>query len=538
MNRKSLFLLALIVPFAPTGAAAPDTPPSLTWEVPLTEPQELGSGAQGPCNQFLDEKTRIVSVRVGKDAHPWTLENCQNVNNFGFVVRRFDPSGTLECSAFFKQADSATNDYTQVPHSIDVDPDNRAWVWYDDQSHAPDPTLTLAVLDRQCQPDVVRSNDQFSSSNSIVTTAFNETGPQTFRAYAGGGLSRIAYECTNLSACTELYEINGDPGAGYVHHGGPYINNLYGFENNAGTFQVHTMHQTTGAILDTETIGSVSALFQPWIHGGDPTRLIVPYGQIDAGDVEPRWLEHNSSTLTNIRDVSSPIEHYPFTYDNFNPQGNFVDGEGNVFFCGQARTPGLKRDVALVKYNNTAFPGQRWNITFSNQPGDSNFDLARTCALSNDGSIYLGGVVCANSDTQCESYLRKYAGGGIGRTPQTVFDGFSEPSTTTPFATGGAIGFKDFCLAVGFEDTAGRFLCGLVIVLTSAGIMAFVLADKKDSGAPRFGKGSVFGGGFTAAGMSIFVTAIELWPLYTLVIMIAAVAFLIGYLVKRQFAGG
>lgn len=524
---KPIITMITLALLAQTVLAAPDTPPSLTWEIALAEP----SGS--PCNQFDPELTKITHVRVGKGNIIYTLESCNGNPHDSSVLRRVSPEGIVLWTREYRQGTGSVD-----PLSLDVDPANRAWVWYNDATHSPDPTLTLLVVDKDNNLVFVRSNNEFSSSSSVVRTSFNETSATSFRAFAGAGLSRIAYDCTGSLTCTELFEVTGDPGAGMVHYGGPYNTILYGWDNNAGTFQVEIINQDTGTILDSESAAdTVQAFLRIWINGGTPTRLVIPYSRIDGGLHEPRWFEQNAATLANIQTVSSPIEHKPPLYDELSSLDSIVDGEGNVFFCGTGNTAGVRRDSFLIKYNNTAFPGQRWNITFSKEAAFAQVDGATTCDIAPDGAIYLGTVACANADSQCRTYLRKYAGAGIGRTPQSVFSGFNA-TTTTPPSVGGAVGFHDFCVLTGFTDDAGKFLCGLVIVISGSVLIAFVLANRNEKGMARLGNVSLFGAGGTFFGLAIFVTVIDLWPTYTTVLMIVLTAAVITLVVKRQFLTG
>lgn len=475
----------------------------------------------------------MVDIATTDNGFTYALIHCRagaaGDEDDGYVIFRFTSTGSMVWGIPVIPAASGTNSY--IPSSVDVDPANRAWVWYDVDG-------ALTYLDVWGTDGVKDWDDieSFTSAIGITRTTFEELNATSFNAYAGGPGARVGFTCTDVLDCPTTFELVGNPGIENVHYAGPYWDALYGEDTNngGGASEVYIVNRDTGAILTSATHitgGPAKVWFNP------PTDQVgLPYG-VSSGTVNPRFAEYNKTTLANTRDIE-PIEANVYTYDQNAVQDAFIDGAGSVFYCGLAQTPAVKIDSFLSKFNSTVNMGMRWNITID-KVITTNFERAISCALGHDGSVFVGLRVCDASDATCEAYVRKYAGAGIAREPQNVFEGFSIPTTTTPFASGsGAIGFKDFCLAVGFEDTAGRFLCGLVIVLTSAGIMAFVLADKKDSGAPRFGKGSIFGGGITAAGMSIFVTGIELWPLYTLVIMIAAVAFLIGYLVKRQFAGG
>lgn len=534
MQRITITILIsfLIVIQFPTVLGAPDTPPALTWEILLEETPIVFGGASGtetnPCSLTIDEATQIRSVRVGDDGYIWTLEECRNANNNGFYVKRISPGGVIQCVKAVKQAEAATNDINHSPHSLAVDPEGRAWVWYDHAGHAPDPTLTLTIVDKNCTTDLDKSNNDFSSSSAIFWTTFNESAEQQFKAFGGGGLTRLGYNCTDLDTCTETFEINGDPGAGAVHYGGPYVPLLYGFDSNAGTFQTQIINQATGAILDSQAApDTIEGLYRIWINGGNSSRLIVPYARLDGGFLEPRWFEQNSLTLSDIRQVVSPIEHTINTYDEMAASDALVDGDGNIYFCGSARTPGVKRDSALIKYNNTEFPGQRWNITYSKESGDANVDRAFTCDLSVDGSIYVGSISCANLDGSCRSYLRKYLGAAIGRTPQSTFDGFN--ATANVVAPGQipdlGVAIKSFCQGLGIPD----FICGLIILIFSTiAVMVFAM---------KFELPTFFLSGLTILGGIIALAYITLWPVWTAVVLGILAAAAITFTITRVSSG-
>lgn len=517
MRKSLLILVAILVLLPATATASPDTAPILTWELALNEPTVgLGAGVvwngqtgfiQNPCNLATGEATRIVDIAVAKDGHIYTLEECQGTSADWAFVRRIDPNGQ---TVWTRSITSMTAGKDISPVSIHADPASRAWVWYDDQNHAPDSTTTLVVIPRNdpTGADFVRSNTQFASTVSIFSGTFNETGPDSFAAFFGGGATRLGYTCTGTAAaCTETFEMQGEPGSGNIHHGAPYSTVLYGHDLSP-TSENQIINQATGAIIDSEASSAADALPQTiWVNAADVTRVIVPYYASAPGDI--RWEEFNATTLASIRTVD-PIEQNPYTYDSSSVIDFLSDGNGNVYSCGEARTGGVKRDSHLSKYNNTATPGMRWNITWSKETGDSNLDAATACALGDDGAIYVGTKACANLDTSCRSYLRKYGGAGVGRSQQTIFDAFTASTTTT--APGGnviAIIRDNVSEAWGFDWgwLIGGIIVGIFIwkVRNAAVLVVAIMA-------------------FIGVGFAVALGMIPEWFLFVLVLIIIAVA--------------
>lgn len=524
--KRSLLVLLLFLPLAPIAQAAPDSPPPLTWETELD-----------PLAFCADDI--LIDMAVSETGHTYWLVLCKagavGEEDDGYILFRLTPGGTLLWGAVSVPAQIDTNSY--IPTSVDVDPAGRAWVWYTVNG-----ALTYLDVWGTNGTKAWDNIEDFENAMGITRTTFEEVNETTFNAYSGGPAARVGQSCTTSQECEVIFELVGNPGIENTYYAGPYHDALYGEDSNNGAsvHEISIVNKATGALTITNTYGSFpnDGNGKVWFNG--PNDLVaLPYGRATS-PVTPRYAEYNKTTLVNVRDIQ-PIESIVFGYDKNFPDDAFVDGAGGVFYCGIAFTDGVVRDSFISKFNSTVNMGMRWNITINKQT-TTLFERAWACALGSDGSLFVGLRACDASAENCQNFARKYVGAGTPLDEQDIFEQFSDVSSTTttpPFGQGGgAIGFKDFCLAVGFEDTAGRFLCGLIIVLTGSGIMAYALADKKENGAPRFGKGSVFGGGTTFAGLAIFVTGIELWPLYTLVIMIAAVAFFIGYLVKRQFAGG
>lgn len=523
MKSYRLLVLLLFLPIVPVASAAPDTPPALTWETMI------------PPSAFCNDEA-LVDMAVSETSFVYVLIHCKTGASFdeddGYLLFRLNPSGSMVWNQAVIPAPVGTESY--IPTSVDVDPAGRAWVWYDVNA-----ALTYLDVWGTSGSKVWDNIDDFTQPMTVTRTTFEELNATTFNAYSGGPAARVGQACTTSLECEVTFELIGNPGIGNAYYAGPYHDALYGEDanNGASASEAYIVTRSTGAIADSESYGTFGSQSEGHVWFNPTTDTVaLPYGKTGAS-THPHYAEFNKTTLTTVRDIE-PIESNVFTYDENFVDDKFVDGVGSVFYCGLASTPGVKRDSYLSKFNSTTNMGMRWNITV-NKVGTTLFERAQSCGLGGDGSVYVGLKVCDASQENCDAYVRKYAGAGIALDPQDVFENFSDlitPTTTPPpFAGGGAIGFKDFCLAVGFEDGPGKFLCGLIIVLTGAGIMAYVLADKKENGMPRFGKASVFAGGGTFAGLAMFVTFIELWPIITLALMCVFAAALVALVTKRQF---
>lgn len=501
MSKKIYLCLAvaLAATAIPNTQAAPDTPPGLTWEIGLPEPPT------DTCNQFSPQETQIRSVRVGKDGYIYTAEACNENPTDSFVVRRITPSGGIVWTQVF---DQPLQDLSFS--SIDVDPDNRVWVWYDDPGQETQ-TRFLAVFDKFQTLDFVQSNAQFSNSNSVGRTSFEEIDADTFRAYAGGAASRIAYECTSKTSCTKLYDLGGNPGAA-AYHASPYFDTLYGWDGNIGgsVSQVSIVNQASGLFDDTEQAPFAGADGRLFYNPSTDT-LAMGYGKVISGQFTNQYMEWNKTTLASVRDVT-PIEDRPngpaggLTV----PLDTFIDGEGSAFYCGLTQS-GTDSLSYLAKFNTTVNMGQRWNITYSKVSGLGNQDTARSCDLSPDGSIYIGTEYCQSLDSQCSSVLRKYAGAAVGREQDTIFEGYTSSSTTTgPIGEGPIADMVDFFNdAWGFD---GSWLFGLAIV----GMVVFPARNAR----PLY----VALMAFIGVGICVALGLFPMWLIFVLVFLVIAVA--------------
>lgn len=488
--------------------ASPDEPPTLSWTLDLTD-AGVTSSPVNPCNQFTDENTRITHLRVGEDGYVYTLEQCNVSGNFhSSIHRRISPSGGLIWSQWYGVTNTAITGL-----SMDVDPDNRAWFWLNNPAIDGDIDTILIVRDKNNGVSFSKSATNFAANQNILRTTFEELTEDTFAAYAGGGSSRIGYSCTSVSVCDETFELTGNPGGGFVHHGAPYLDTLFG-DDLSPTDQVEILSQSAGTIVDSEPMPvGRTGMYRIWINGGNTSRLIVPNSVLESGNAEPRWFEFNSSTLEAIRTVD-PIESRPYSYDQATAQDIFSDGEGNVYACGEARTPGVKRDSFLSKYNNTGtdYPGMRWNITVSLETGDSNVDRAVSCDLGPDGSIYVGILHCDNADSACSTQIRKYAGGATARSQQAIFEGYTSGGSVTS----GPIGEGPIADMVNFFNDSwgfdGSWLFGLAIV----GMVVFPARNAR----PLY----VALMAFIGVGICVALGLFPMWLIFVLVFLVIAVA--------------
>lgn len=247
-----------------------------------------------------------------------------------------------------------------------------------------------------------------------------------------------------------------------------------------------------------------------------------------------RWRRAEAYALT-VSSTTDPTDNQIFEAGAVRNTAVYdfdTDRQNGVLACGQ-----YVSDTAEVRgwfgHFSATTDAQLWNVTL---------DLGTqtevvSCRLDHQNGIY---VLVAYVDGGIrKAQLRHYLGGEFEiKAPWETITIPGATTTTAAPAVGGAVGFRDFCTAVGFTDAPGKFLCGLVIVLTGSVLVAFILANRNDKGMARLGNVSLFGAGGTFFGLAIFVTVIDLWPTYTTIIMIILTAAVVTLVIKRQFISG
>lgn len=504
--KKNLLFALILVGFLPLGMAqSPDTAPGLTWSIALPEPNG------DPCSASAGQETEVLAVVVANDGFIYTGERCKTIGGTtdSFVIRRISSSGLV---IWTERIVSGVAGGSATLQSLSADPANRLWVWYTDSTQTTYPGL-LVVKDHEGNTDLVKSNADFIVSPSVRRTSFEEVNATIFRAYAAGASYRIGYECASLSACTELYELSGDP-AGSAHHAAPYIDRLYHIDLFAPTDTIASIvNQATGAVLDSETVGSMtvqeSDRNRGWYNPGTDTFALAFPRQI-AGVYRPYYLEFNATTLAVVRNIE-PTDAFIFGYSESFVQDNIIDGDGNVFACGYTTGGAFGHNNYLMKFNATAFMGQRWNITWSNSAG-SNFEMAAACDLAPDGSIYVGSFSCtAVALTGCTSELRKYAGAATSRSLQGLYIPPSQIVTPPATPTGGPIvDIVDFFNdAWGFD---GSWLFGVAVT----GMFIWPARNAKTLYIAIMA--------FLGVGVSVAIGFFPFWLVFVLIFLVIAVA--------------
>lgn len=525
MKLHLVILAMLLLPaIAGLASGAPDTPPGLTWKISLPEPDG------NVCNAHVGLQTELLRTVVANDGFIYTGEHCRvpAATTDSFIVRRISPDGVI---MWTHRTVSGVAGGATALQSLSTDPANRVWVWYTDTTQTVCCTV-LVVRDTAGDAVFSKSNADFTQPFTIRRTAFEEINATVYHAYAAGDSKRVGYQCTSLTECTELYELGGAP-SGAPTHAAPYLDTLYNFDLVSGPNSVATIvNQATGIVEDTENVAKTIAAEpdsqRAWYNPSTDT-LAVGYPGGTVGTVRPNYMEFNSTTLALVRDVQ-PTEAIINTYTATVPSDTIIDGDGNLFVCGEA-TSASASDGFLAKYNTTAQLGMRWNITWG-EVSSTNLELGNACDLSPDGSIYVGARFCSSGTSQCQSTLRKYAGAATSRKLQGIYvipDGSSPTATIAPGADG-ALGFRSFCEGIGFSSTPGKFLCGLIIVISGTFIMAAATRDLNRNATLALTA-------ITGFGLIIFVTVVELWPFYTSIIMIILSSSVVLWAIKAQFLG-
>lgn len=460
--RVLMFALAFLT--VPIVDGAPDTPPTMSWELALPEP------SPDLCDGVAGNTGRIVQIATGHDNAIYTQELCDGSVKDRVIVRRIASNGVILWTHIFENGLSVT------PMSIAADPDNRVWVWNNDATQATQ-TRILSVWDSNEDLAFVKSNAQFTNSNTVTTMSFKEVDADSFIAYAGGPSARMLFTCDVPTTC----EIVTDSAAtlGYKpHYAGPYNDTLYGsdFDDGSGQAIVARFSTTTAGHVDSQNLGVLTAccadITSPWYNPSNDL-ISYPIGKITGGAYENFYYEVDRETSTTVRGIS-PIESRVFGYTLSVPFQAFVDGAGSVFYCGSSES-GTAIDGYVAKYNSTVNMGMRWNISLSKQ-ASTNQESVTSCAMSRDGSIYAGLYSCANIDTQCSSYVRKYASAASARSLQGIFEGYTNGGATPTGGAGNIVRTaSDFCSDAWGFDCDWLFAMAIVGIAVVASRHAHVL---------------------------------------------------------------
>lgn len=548
--KRSLRVLPLLLflPLVPVAAAAPDTPPALTWETTL-------SGDGFACTQA--GSSGLLGQRVVSDvfSNVYVMSRCDTPSGAGddrIVIQKVSSSGSIVWSRTF-DCEATISDFC-TPGGIAVEPGangnivfcyddsgslsvNQVVVqWINKGTGADLDTLTgldTALLGGSTSPCENDSDIPFGVTVKIHNaTALNYTFTD--------GNSMVQLQCTGYdeTLCVRIFERSGNPN-------GDYVKTEYAM-GAGGTYPLFQCDNAPDQVIryvdedDGATVASTMYTPQPELRW---------CGRQSGVDTDKWWsvLFHVSSEEVRYQPITistwspgaivAPTEPTVGGHTGLSFKSHDIDAQDNIFYCGRVQAGSNSKGMIMKVSTDSA--SQRWNITIDKTATTTTGEDVRDCIISPDGSLYAL-LTNTHSGGVRQTFLRKYGEAAVGRDVPTDFTGFPSAvtTTTTQFQSGGALGFKDFCLAVGFEDAAGRFLCGLIIVITGAVLVAFVLADRNEKGAAKFGNASVFGGGGTFFGLGIFVTVIELWPTYTTIIMIVLTAAVILFVVKRQFLSG
>lgn len=520
MKALSSILIALVgsLFLVPMSSAAPDTAPALTWENQLT-------------NAACPDQESDFNVQVTLDAagNSYASSQCANSDSDDVLVSSFTPAGSIRWASVIP---AATTLQTRSVIGIIVDPAERVIVWVHDEGLTP-ANHALVFLNANTG-SVLFAHADFSfdtqGQGSAKQLTLKELNATSLRYFGGEDQFRFSVTCVNATdaGCVTDWEFGTNPNGRWVNYGGPYLDTLFQ-GSTAASNNLRIVNQATGLLDDQESYGT-SGL--PWVNPVDNTTGYVTYASVSGGSTVNKFFEFNTSTLASIRDVE-PIESTVATYPQTIQNVGILDAEENLFYCGRAQSAGVKIDGFLAKYNTTVNAGQRWNITISKQAGASEVERVFDCSLDQTGALFATFQSCASGSSQCSNYLRKYASAGSPRAEQEVFDAFpGAVVTTSPFAgnADGAIGFRNFCILNGFESDAGKFLCGLVYVLSGTVLMAAVTRDLSKNAVLAIAAATAFG-------LMIFVTIVELWPTYTTVLIIILCSAVVIWAIKKQFLG-
>lgn len=522
------FLLSLGIVFA-----APDSPPSLTWNVALSDPSDCSASAA----------TKVLSIDFDSSSNVYTFESCPQsggtyANPKVLLVRKWAAnsgnnlwSRGITCDG--TPAICQGFGFKVIPGTV--------LVWFYEtnkplgggantrqQMDFINPltgeiglSLTGANFFDAGGTDAAAGIADGDNQYGVTFEGINAT---TATIYAGGSGYSVSITCSDddsASDCTRNWERTSNPAGEWLAHAQPLQDVLYQLDSNGGggTETLRIVNQATGDT--TATAGFSGGNQEPRSPGWRlSSRHEVTVWYTDTtGNNQVMYDRLNASTLVTVATSAVPTESTISGFTNLVIQSTYLDGANSMFVCGSADVGANMQSMAM-KFNTTVgFTAQRWNLTFDQTADTTQAERVTNCIISPDGGLYLAGYQTVGGSA-FNSFVRKYAGAGTGRAPQDTFTGFAgspgggEDPDDPGFDEGD--NFVDF--SVGFCSDSWGFDCSWLFGILIVSLVTIGFA--RISPMPLL----VGIGAFLGVGVSVAVGVLPMWVLFVMIFIVIAVA--------------
>lgn len=401
------YILAGLLLTIPAALAAPDTAPPLEWDVDI--PQVPGS----TCTI----QRHLVDLTTDTNGNAYLLQNCQLTTGAGTtnvpIISKYTSGG----AHVWDHAVHCPNDASCLPYGIAVDSAGYLGISYYDAG---------AVSAVKQFFRLIKQSDGSTACVTGPSTVFPNGFTQDIAALGTLARARSVVALKNVNATT-IYIIGGGAGSDAV-----IINTAtdcrqlwtgtvageYGVTYNAVTSRATLV--SGGPVVKNVNVftGALTATMASPISFGEHFRNATGrslYTSIYGTSITLR--EYNSTTLALIRAITpienkvysgaTPLDTYAGTAGTGQHYGmGIVDGGNSMFVCG------LLQPTAphAGKYNLTAVPGQRWNVTWASD--SINGGYARQCEIAPGGGLYVTWDDDNGGLSPFKMHLRKYTNAG------------------------------------------------------------------------------------------------------------------------------
>lgn len=512
---KKFAIVLLFLMLLPVGSGAPDSQPSLEWDV-------TAAILNPDCPGVV--QTRGNDLTTDLNGNVYILISCQgSLKNDLVIIKYASATG----AKIWEYAISCINDLNCMPHGIAADSAGYIGVAYwDEGSGAATRTMFRLIKQTTGETSCTVGAQGVTYPNGFTSDIGQMTSTQIAR-------SLVAYKNTNS---TTIYAIGGPSGVAAVIVNTPTDCRELWTSTAHGEYGL-TYNRVTGLLTATTAnpvnrIANLNAL--SGAAGATQTSTVLThYSSNSTGNT--LWTmeslpscpgsgilfrEYNATTLTSIRTVT-PIENQ--IYDGATPlttcvrvsEGWHIDGANSIFPCGLYEPGGVGSRPMAMKFNTTQLAGQRWNVTWSAAiVGIDNGQVSKDCEISKFGALY---VLWDDRQSAENVHVRKYTNAGTTIIRDTAY--------VLPGDTGGSGGGAGSCDTGNFiqcykqflDDSWGfdwAWLLGMIVV----GITVFAVAKRTNNTLVI----AIFA--FLGFGLAVFFELFPVWSMFVLVFLIIAVA--------------
>ena len=509
----------VLLVFTDPVMAAPDTPPSVLWEVDLPTPG-------GTCGE-----TTIQDIESDSSGNIYTYEGVICGGKQNAIVRKLEASsGAVEWQTQIVGV-NAGNIFA-LGH-VRIMPDGNLAVLYGENDFLPDARQVVRFVDPDdgSQLGVIGGDagtwtvdtGTFELGESAIS--FRVANSTSFVIYVNSGAAVTAVSCASLTTCPNLFETasttSGTWSNWYADFPLVYYTSDQVCSGSNGCFSQR--NATTGAVITTVSITAPdSPRSTPWLSSAGE----IVQGMFDdlGGSVRGVGWRTCTDLLGSCADTA-PTENQINDGSARDTQAvaYYLDGNDDFYVCGNYVSTGVKAFVAKF---STSTDDQRWNETV---PVASSF--SSNCIV--DG---LGNLVWAFTHGTTGATVRKYSGDGASRPFEYGgFDAFpveEAPVVFEPVDFGS--GVANFANDIGFSSVGGLFFFGLILV-----IILFLIVAGATKGVSDSGEAALIGGSIAGMGTMVFNVTQELWdPVWAVILIILTSAVIVMVTRKLFIAGG